>query len=511
VLGVAGSKLLVVGGEGLAAGNFAFGGALVLDGPAGGVVKGVGCAEGPVGFAEEFAGEEDDVGLSGADDLVGLGGVGDHADGSGGEGGFAADAVGEGDLVAGAEGDLLAGVVAAGGDVEEVDAFGLDQAGELYGLFEGKTAVNPIDGGVADPDGEVGGKGGADGADDFEGKSGAIGEAAAVFVGALVGERGEELVGEVAVGGVDFGEEETGGGGTMGGGGEVGEDLVHAGAVEGVGERIVGGEALGGGADDTGPTTVGGAGGVGGGPGWEGAGLAAGVGELDGGDAAVLLEEGGDAGEHGNVIVGVDAEVAGGDAAFRADGCGFRHDGAGTADGTAAEVDEMPVGGVAVHRAVLAHGGDDDAVGEGDAALLERRKKVVGRDGHAELDGRDGGFGAGLVVEDGFGGAGCGDGVGVPVDGFPVAMDELVDARDADVEFGGLLAGSYLGSIVFYLDNGDEVFVAVFCDEVDKEDFAIVIFGGGVGEGCVDLRRADGVGTEGLPRVMSSRSAKRSS
>ena len=90
-------------------------------------MEGFGGAEGPVGFAEEFAGEQDDVGLAGADDLVGLGGVGDHADGAGGEAGFAADAVGEGDLVAGADGDLLAGVVAAGGDVEEVDAFGFDE------------------------------------------------------------------------------------------------------------------------------------------------------------------------------------------------------------------------------------------------------------------------------------------------------------------------------------------------------------------------------------------------
>jgi len=84
-------------------------------------------------------------------------------------------------------------------------------------------------------------------------------------------------------------------------------------------------------------------------PGRNHAGLASGVGELDGGDAAVLLEEGGDAGEHGEVVVGVDAEVAGGDAGFWADGCGLGHDGAGAADGAAAEVDEMPVGGVAVY------------------------------------------------------------------------------------------------------------------------------------------------------------------
>ena len=38
------------------------------------MVEGVGGVEGPVGVAEELAGEEDDVGLVGADDLVGLSG-----------------------------------------------------------------------------------------------------------------------------------------------------------------------------------------------------------------------------------------------------------------------------------------------------------------------------------------------------------------------------------------------------------------------------------------------------
>jgi hypothetical protein len=42
--------------EGLAALDFAFGGAFVLDGVAGGVVELLGGAEGPVGLAEEFAG-----------------------------------------------------------------------------------------------------------------------------------------------------------------------------------------------------------------------------------------------------------------------------------------------------------------------------------------------------------------------------------------------------------------------------------------------------------------------
>ena len=100
----------------------------------------------------------------------------------------------------------------------------------------------------------------------------------------------------------------------------------------------------------------------------------------------MFFEEGGDAGEEGDVVVGVDAEVAGGDAAFGADGGGFGDDGAGSADGAGAEVDEVPVVGVAVGGAVLAHGRDDDAVGEGDAALRERGEEGGGREGHGGLD-----------------------------------------------------------------------------------------------------------------------------
>ena len=78
------------------------------------------------------------------------------------------------------------------------------------------------------------------------------------------------------------------------------------------------------------------------------AGFAAGVGELDAGVGTVLVEEGGDALELGDVLVLPDAEVAGSDAGFGADGGGFGDDEAGAADGAAAEVDEVPVVGEAV-------------------------------------------------------------------------------------------------------------------------------------------------------------------
>ena len=51
---------------------------------------------------------------------------------------------------------------------------------------------------------------GAHRVDDFEGEAHAVLAAAAVLVGALVGERREELVDQVAVGAVDFDDVEAG-------------------------------------------------------------------------------------------------------------------------------------------------------------------------------------------------------------------------------------------------------------------------------------------------------------
>ena len=75
------------------------------------------------------------------------------------------------------------------------------------------------------------------------------------------------------------------------------------------------------------------------------------------------MEEGGDALELGDVLVFPDAEVAGGDAGFGADGVGLGDDEAGAADGAASEVNEVPIVGKTVDGGVFAHGGDRDAIG----------------------------------------------------------------------------------------------------------------------------------------------------
>ena len=330
--------------------------------------EGLGGAHGEVGVAEEFAGDEDEIGLAGLEDVFGLLGFGDHADGAGEDFGVAADLLGERDLVAGADGDLGVEGVAAGGGVDEIDAEGLDVAGELDGVFNRPAAFDPIGGGDAEEEGEVVRHFGADGLRDFAEETGAIVEAAAVFVLAEIGDGREEFVDEIAVGAVDFDDLETGGEGAAGGGGEGSYQGFDFGGGERVGDGVAVTERDGAGGDDLPAVGLAGGDGKAAVPGEFAAGFAAGVGELNGGDGALGFEEGDDAAEGFDVGVAPEAEVAEGDAAGGFDGCCLHHDEAGAAGGAGAEVDQMPIVSEAIDGGIFTHGRDGDAVGEGDAA-----------------------------------------------------------------------------------------------------------------------------------------------
>jgi hypothetical protein len=346
--------------------------------------------KGPVGIAEELAGEKDEVGFARGDDGVGLGGIGNHADGGGGDAGFATDAGGEGDLEAGADGDFYVGNEAAGGDVDEIDAALAEEEGELDGLVDvpadsriqgrvvagGPGSVSPIRGGDADEEGQMGGPLGADGIDDFEGQAGAVGEAAAVVVSALVGERREELVEQVAVGGVDFDEVKAGGKGAAGSKAKGFDGGLDGVPIEGLGNGVSGRKGQGAGGYGL-SATLGGQDQVLADERRGHAGFAAGVGQLDAGAGALGVEEGGDAGEGGDVVVFPNAEVGGGDAALGRDGGGLKSNERRSALGAGAKMDEVPVGGEAVDAGVLAHGRNADAVREGEGAKLEGREEGV--------------------------------------------------------------------------------------------------------------------------------------
>jgi hypothetical protein len=87
--------------------------------------------------------------------------------------------------------------------------------------------------------------------------------------------------------------------------------------------------------------------------------------------------------ESGDVSIAPKPEIAGGDAALWEDCRGFKDDQASATLNTATQVNEVPIGGEAVPRRVLAHGRDTDAVGKADRTELQRRKK---RMAHALMD-----------------------------------------------------------------------------------------------------------------------------
>jgi hypothetical protein len=143
----------------------------------------------PARVIEDAAGERDEVGVPGADDRFRLLEGGDQADRDDGHVHRALDRAGERDLVARADGDLLARVEAAGRDVDRRAPALLKCAGELNGLLDIPPAFDPVGAGDAHGHGLVGGEDGAHGIEHFERKAHAVFKAAAIFVGALVRQR----------------------------------------------------------------------------------------------------------------------------------------------------------------------------------------------------------------------------------------------------------------------------------------------------------------------------------
>jgi hypothetical protein len=87
------------------------------------------------------------------------------------------------------------------------------------------------------------------------------------------------------------------------------------------------------------------------------------------------MDEADDLLEIGDVFVFPDAKITGGDAAFREDGRCLDHNESGATLGARAEMNEMPVGGEAVLRRVLAHGRDAYAICKVDRAKRKERKE----------------------------------------------------------------------------------------------------------------------------------------
>jgi len=108
--------------DGFAGWGAVWGCAEILDWPANGEAQVAGDSQGPVGLAEEFAGQDYYIGFALVQDGVGLAGTRDHAYCAGHDSGALADFCREGYLVAGGDGDLRVGNRSAGGAVNQIDA-----------------------------------------------------------------------------------------------------------------------------------------------------------------------------------------------------------------------------------------------------------------------------------------------------------------------------------------------------------------------------------------------------
>jgi hypothetical protein len=194
----------------------------------------VGRAQRPGRLAQRRPGEQDHVRLPVGQHLLGLGRLGDQADRPGRDVGPASYAGGERHLVAGTHRDRGRGV-APGGDVDQVDAVLPQVRAQPRALLDVPAAVDPV--GARDPHHQrhaVRDRG-AHRVDGLEQQPDPVVEGAAVGVVAPVGQRREELVEQVAVGGVDLDRVEPGGDGRRAASANALTTSASSGRVSGVG------------------------------------------------------------------------------------------------------------------------------------------------------------------------------------------------------------------------------------------------------------------------------------
>jgi hypothetical protein len=324
----------------------------------------------PIRVAEHLAGQKDQVGLALGDKGVRLAGVSDHAHSRGGNAGFSTDPGGKRRLEAGTDGNSGVGDLAAGGDVNKIDTARAEEPSEFYRLVDGPAALSPIRGGDADEEGQMSRPCGAHSVHNFKKQAGAVEEAAAVSVGAVVGKRGEEFMEQVAMGRMNLNEVKSCCERPLCTLCKGVDDGGDSGLIEGLGYSVVGSEGYSAGGDGL-PAAFFWKQQAFAAEGYGHAAFAAGVGQLNTGADALRMDEADDLLEAWDVRIFPDAKVSGGDAAFREDGGSLEQDEARTTLSATAKMDEMPVVGESVLRRILAHGRDADAIGKGDGTKLK--------------------------------------------------------------------------------------------------------------------------------------------
>lgn len=290
----------------------------------------------------------------------------------------------ERDLVARAGRDLLHGVIPRRRDVQDIDAALCQEGSEPDGVGErpGLAFVlgvcgQPVRGADAEEERHILWHFPACELDDLKRESGAVFEGAAVLIGSLVRGRRDEFVKQVAVRIVDFDHVEAGFEGAADGGNPGFLQLFDVGERHFVGRRVVGvvGDRTRG-FDVVGPAAyILCRDGSHRQPRSYSRGLASRVRDLDADFLALAMREIDNLPQTPVALyvrVVPDARVLGGDAALWRHGRGFDECEAGAAEDDGGEVREVPGRVVAVLGAVLAEGGEGDAVVEREAADFER-------------------------------------------------------------------------------------------------------------------------------------------
>src|SRR5262249_26662700 len=207
--------------------------------------------------------------------------------------------------------------------------------------------------------------------DDLEREPQAVLEGSTVLVGAVVAERGQERVDQVAVRGVDFHDVETGFDRAARRLPEVRGDTVDFGFCESMRRRILRTER-----DRTRRCRLPAAfifGNRGAPfPRPSDARLASGVRQLDPGGGALLLYEPGDSRQKLAMLILPDTQVPGRNPSAWLDGGRLGEYESRASDGPASEMDEVPVVGEAIFARILAHGRDCDTITQQDLADRER-------------------------------------------------------------------------------------------------------------------------------------------
>ena len=195
---------------------------------------------GPARVPQQRAGQRHGVGLAVGQHRLGLRGFRDQAHRDHLHRNLALDRLGEMQLVAGADRDLLRRMQAAAGHVDEMAAARVQGARQHEALRQVPAALHPVAGGDADADRHAGGHRGLDRVEHRQHQPHAVLQRTAVIVVALVAERRQELVQQVAMRRMHLDQVQAQARRAAGGLGEGGDDAIDAGLVERARQRAGG-------------------------------------------------------------------------------------------------------------------------------------------------------------------------------------------------------------------------------------------------------------------------------